>query len=374
VAAASAAESAGPPQISHDPLRCVQAAQFPRVDAGVASTTSLRHTRVYFKAHQHPDWYFVEMRGLDQGQYLALLPQPLPETRQLDYYVHALDVQAQTSQTDTYEPDVAKGRCPLGREVAPWSGPVAIVLFATRAGQSPIPPGFAAQGITAFVTEAGTTLSGSALGGEAPGAGGATGAAGGAVVAGAAASAGGGVSGPLLVAGGVVVAGGAADALVPVMQMQFSATATNLDTSSLTYLWDLGDGTQSADAQPTHRYRQKGTMAVALIVADGNGRQATGNLSVEAKMFDGTWTFGANPFNCTQSGVNVSCLNTVPPATPESSLSFSGALSAPRHFAATWYFVAGSHPCDGDLDETLDHYVCQVPPAYGGETFRVDRQ
>jgi hypothetical protein len=158
-----------------------------------------------FKAHQYTDWYYVDMRTAEGAQYLALLPQPLPETRQLDYYVHALDIGVRSSQTETYAPAViTPGPCE-DRVVPPWTWPEEIIIGGTKKDQRPIPPGFSSKGIIAFVAVTGAMITGAAL----------IGGSGGAATTGATAGVGTAASGgfsstALLVAGGFVAAGGAA--------------------------------------------------------------------------------------------------------------------------------------------------------------------
>jgi hypothetical protein len=199
VQSAPSTAAATPPAIAHAPLRCVRAQENPLVKAGVTAQASIQTNRVYFKAHQHPDWYYIDMKALEVPDYLALLPQPLPATKQIDYYVQALDVKLQTSRTDQYEPKVTRGACRRGFFL-PSGFDKGIVIGATKAGQSPIPPGFSKAGIVAFVTIAGVKIIGSALtsGAAAGGAGGST-----------AVATGGGISKGVLI-GGAVAAGGAA--------------------------------------------------------------------------------------------------------------------------------------------------------------------
>lgn len=155
------------PAIGHDALECVKAETFPRVDARITSPLGVARTRVYFKAHHHPDWYFTDMKNSEAASFLALLPKPLPETRRLDYYVYALDAQFHTTQTNEFGPDVVEHACrkDAGVPLPPEAG---LVIGGTKIGQDPIPPGFSPHGIAAFVTVAGivTPVHG---GGPAPG-------------------------------------------------------------------------------------------------------------------------------------------------------------------------------------------------------------
>jgi hypothetical protein len=199
-----------PPSIAHDPLVCVLPGENPEVAAGVTSPAEVKRSRVYFKAHQHPDWYYIDMTALEIPEYLALLPQPLPETQKVDYYVHALDTMLLTTQTEQYEPMVSRDRACKRRPAMAKPGMEGeIVIGGTIEGQPPIPPGFSPKGIVAFVTVAGAMITGAALASGGTAAGGGS-AAGGAAGAGASAGAGGGISALTI---GLIAAGAGAGAV-----------------------------------------------------------------------------------------------------------------------------------------------------------------
>jgi hypothetical protein len=183
----TSAASGKPPAIEHTPLTCVKVREHPLVKAGITASSEIERSRVYFKAHQHPDWYYINMQAGEAPSYLALLPQPLPETKAIDYYVYSLDKVLASSRTADFTPEVTQGACrPDG--APPRGFDRRITIGATKEGQSPIPPGFARAGIIAFVTLGGERIIGSAL---SPGASGAA-------------------SSKLLIGAGVVAAGGAA--------------------------------------------------------------------------------------------------------------------------------------------------------------------
>ena len=49
----------------------------------------------------------------------------------------------------------------------------------------------------------------------------------------------------------------------------FTATATDPDDDTLTYLWDFGDGTTSTEQNPTKPYLAAATRTVTVTVSDG---------------------------------------------------------------------------------------------------------
>ena len=144
-----------PPQMQHAPLLCLEPATFPELDALVTSPSRIQRTRIYFKAHQFPDWYYIEMKAVEAARYMGLLPQPLAGTTYIDYYVYALDSQFQTGQTDQYMPNVTKDKCTINKKATKPAATPQIIVGGTKEGQPPIPPGFSRAGIIAFVTIAG---------------------------------------------------------------------------------------------------------------------------------------------------------------------------------------------------------------------------
>jgi hypothetical protein len=165
--ARAAAPASPTPTISHDPLACLAADQNPLVLADITAQAQVHKSRVYFKAHQFPDWYYVDMKVPNQPHYQALLPQPLPDTERVDYYIHALDTTLETARTDQYEPEVRKAGCrkderAAAAQVDPQDA-TQLVIGGTKEGQPPIPPGFSKKGIFAFVAVTGAVVTGAAL-------------------------------------------------------------------------------------------------------------------------------------------------------------------------------------------------------------------
>ncbi|OGI41236.1 MAG: hypothetical protein A2140_04400 [Candidatus Muproteobacteria bacterium RBG_16_62_13] len=89
------------------------------------------------------------------------------------------------------------------------------------------------------------------------------------------------------------------------------------DGDTLTYQWDLGDGTPAAGANPTHTYATPGTYTVTLVVNDGNQ-------------------------NSVPATTTVTVMNQVPVA------AFTGPTSAYKLTMLTWNATASSD-ADGDV-------------------------
>ncbi|MFC7359719.1 ThuA domain-containing protein [Nocardioides astragali] len=67
------------------------------------------------------------------------------------------------------------------------------------------------------------------------------------------------------------------------LEVAFSSEGSHdPDGDELTYTWDLGDGTTSDEANPTHTYTEPGEYAVQLTVADPSGRSSSSNLTIVA--------------------------------------------------------------------------------------------
>jgi hypothetical protein len=68
----------------------------------------------------------------------------------------------------------------------------------------------------------------------------------------------------------------------------FSATVSDSEdrTSSLTFLWNFGDGSTSSEQNPMHTYEESGPYTVTLTVTDSEGAEAFNTTSVEVDVGD----------------------------------------------------------------------------------------
>ncbi|MCU0241142.1 MAG: hypothetical protein MUF51_01810 [Vicinamibacteria bacterium] len=154
---------AAAPQIDHTPLQCVLAKTNPRIQADITAQTQIRKNRVYFKAHQFPAWYYIDMKPAAGASYLALLPQPVGDTKQIDYYVEVLDAKLQSARTAEFAPEILSGGTCRQDIALPTGFDRDIILGGTKEGQTPIPPGFSKIGIKSFITAAGVEITGVGL-------------------------------------------------------------------------------------------------------------------------------------------------------------------------------------------------------------------
>lgn len=92
-----------------------------------------------------------------------------------------------------------------------------------------------------------------------------------------------------------------------------SAGSADTDGTIVSYAWDLGDGTLSADADPTHIYDVAGSYAVSLTVTDDDGATATDS-SVTVEVTDSAAgryvaTTGADAGDCATSAAKCATIN-----------------------------------------------------------------
>jgi hypothetical protein len=141
--------------INHDPIGCFIAGQFPIVDAGIEPAAEVARARVYFKAAQSSDWFYIEM-VTEEGKFLGKMPRPQLAASPIHYYIQATTTTFGESQTPEIEALVVAEEkdCPGDKKVAAlWpGGPVQV--FSAATGAAIAPAGFAAGGLAI----AGTTI------------------------------------------------------------------------------------------------------------------------------------------------------------------------------------------------------------------------
>lgn len=144
--------------IEHAAMACVPEEDYAVVAAEVSSPASLRSVKLYFRSMLYPDFYYVEMRAYE-GVYVGVLPQPSEETREVAYYIEALDDAFESSRSPELVVPV-RDPCSQRRRAAAYLGDDGgIVVGATTSGASPLPPGFRALGIVGTITAAGVASS-----------------------------------------------------------------------------------------------------------------------------------------------------------------------------------------------------------------------
>ncbi len=174
------------PGIDHQPVACVTAEKFPRLEARLTPPDQVAAARVVFQG-QTTDWYLVAMRS-EGGAFSAVLPKPMKSLKSFRYYIEVTDKALGTNRTTEYTVAVVDSASACQGKLMAVGLTSASVILQGPAGVAALPAGFASSGVVA---------------GSAAGSGSAVGAAG------AGGGAGGGIGATALVLGGVAVAGGA---------------------------------------------------------------------------------------------------------------------------------------------------------------------
>lgn len=159
-------------EVVHSGLECIIRDEYSIVTADFQPQERFRVGRVYFRAAQHPDFYYVEF--VDTGAGLqAILPKPAPDTTQVVYYVEGTDLEFNPSLGPEYTPDVTDHETCKRRDPAAiyfTGGEPVIAVGATVAGAASVPAGFLPAGIATFISTSGTVTA-AAVGGAAAGGG-----------------------------------------------------------------------------------------------------------------------------------------------------------------------------------------------------------
>lgn len=162
------------PNIEHTALECIARGTYAVVLSGIDRSDDIRTAKVYFRSSLHRGYYYIEMKRREEG-FFAILPQPDIETLGVVYYIEAVDSAYNTAHSTPVEVPV-ENACDEQPYAYFVEDEVRIVVGATTAGASPLPPGFAAAGIVGVI--AATGVSGGVGGGVGVGAAVAVGAAG----------------------------------------------------------------------------------------------------------------------------------------------------------------------------------------------------
>jgi PKD repeat protein len=126
-------------------------------------------------------------------------------------------------------------------------------------------------------------------------------------------------------------------AVAGVTTVQLSASGSDADGDTLTYAWDLGDGTTATGASPTHVYATSGAFTATVTASDGKGASAVAPVDVVVA------TPGSN-----RPPVAVLQATTATTGTAPFSVSFDSAGSSdPDGDALTYRWIWGDSTPDG---------------------------
>lgn len=122
-----------------------------RISATVPPGAIVASARVYFKAAEEKNDYYMEMRKAGEGQYWAVLPVPKPETKEAIYRVAVTDAKGIEGSTSMYKVPVKGDQTPgLNDEEKRYAKN--LVIGVTVAGALFQPPGWECTGVVSGIT------------------------------------------------------------------------------------------------------------------------------------------------------------------------------------------------------------------------------
>jgi len=287
---APAQKPESPIAINHDELKCVTTDIPPEVDAAVTPGPQYEKGYVYFRAAGSDDFYYAPMKGPADGL-AGVLPRPLPETKAIDYYVKATDVQDLSKKTKDYSPPVVPGNACKVKGAVPGPEGAGLTIGLTKEGQNPVPPGFDKRDIKFVILFSGAVVTLAAA------------------LKGTSAAGGGGVSTGVIIAGGIVVAGGIAGGIAASHHSNTSTptaspTPTNspaptpTPTSALHFV--EADATWSGEGDVDIRILDSGGNSMGSVIAAGCSptTQRTERVIINGALPNGTYRVMVNAKSC----------------------------------------------------------------------------
>ena len=153
LAAATPATASDALVIEHQPVHCLLAGKYPRLDACVEPLARVARARVYFRAEGVGAWYYVEMKPEDPC-FSGVLPRPKKSLKRVSYYLAVTDRDFAEARTEEYTTVVVPdgNSCSDGIP-APFLTSASVVV----GGAAALPSGFVGGGILAGVGTAAVT-------------------------------------------------------------------------------------------------------------------------------------------------------------------------------------------------------------------------
>ena len=152
---ACAGKAGAQPTIEHPGIECIEPGKFAVVLSGIDPVDEVQTAKVYFRSSLYPDFYYVEMTR-DADRFVGVLPQVAPETPEVVYYLEAIDTVFESARSREFLADVDD--CDDDPAAAYYTGSEpGIIVGATTAGSSALPPGFSAIGIVGTITAVGVS-------------------------------------------------------------------------------------------------------------------------------------------------------------------------------------------------------------------------
>jgi hypothetical protein len=134
----------GETTLTHDPVTCFIAGEFPLLDASIAPIPNVARARIYFKSALVNTYYYVEMAPAE-GKFAGKLPRPRVEASPVTYYLEATTTDFTDLKLQEVSALVVEKRedCPDDK-VAAIGPPGEVTVFSAATGLALAPAGFAA--------------------------------------------------------------------------------------------------------------------------------------------------------------------------------------------------------------------------------------
>jgi hypothetical protein len=137
----------GDTTLSHEPVTCFIAGEFPLLDASIAPIPNVARARIYFKSALVNTYYYVEMAPAE-GKFAGKLPRPRVEASPVTYYLEATTTDFTDLKLQEVSALVVEKRedCPDDK-VAAIGPPGEVTVFSAATGLAIAPAGFAAGAV-----------------------------------------------------------------------------------------------------------------------------------------------------------------------------------------------------------------------------------
>jgi hypothetical protein len=143
--------------IDHEPVSCLIAGEYPLIEACFEPGQGVARARVYFRASDTLDWYYVEMAP-EASCFQGVLPRPAESTAHIDYYVSVTDETFEEVRTQEYETSVVTKGSECDGVLAAYVSTASVVVGAV-AGAA-FPAGFVGGTILTTTAVAGLVATG----------------------------------------------------------------------------------------------------------------------------------------------------------------------------------------------------------------------
>jgi hypothetical protein len=134
-------------QVRHDPVSCLVAGAYPRIEARIIPPEQVLLARVLFRVPGTKDYYSITMEKSGE-RFWAHLPRPRPGGAPVQYVVEGLDLAERVARSEERTAQVvAAGAACAGGAIAPTDSSATLWVEAPP-GHHELPAGFADDGVT----------------------------------------------------------------------------------------------------------------------------------------------------------------------------------------------------------------------------------